>query len=204
MKSLLVATVAIAFGSAISPAQPRDTVRVEVGQGSDVWIEGSSNIAGWRCKATTFDARVELASGASRADDLGAALRTINVRVAVRDLKCGNRKMEHDLYAALKATDPRTPSWILGRFDVIGDSAGLGIATRGPLSVAGVERTVDVPVSTDRVEGGALRARGAVAMRMTDFGIKPPVGLFGLIRSRNEITVRFDLVVIPRAITTLR
>jgi hypothetical protein len=59
-------------------------------------------------------------------------------------------------------------------------------------------------VTTDRVDGGALRARGAVAMRMTDFGIKPPTGLFGLIRSRNEITVRFDLVVSGQTIVVLR
>src|ERR1044071_6542302 len=152
MRPLPIAAIAIAFGTAAGAAQPRDTVRVEVGHGSEVWIEGSSNVAGWRCKATTFDARVELAHGATREDDLGAALRTINVKVAVRDLKCGNRKMEHDLYAALKATDPGTPAWIIGRFDVVADSAGRDIATRGPLTVAGVERTVDVPVATDRVE----------------------------------------------------
>ena len=31
------------------------------------------------------------------------------------------------------------------------------------------------------------------------FGVKPPVGLLGLIRSRNEVTVRFELIVSGRA-----
>jgi hypothetical protein len=204
MRTTHLASVAVILAGATSAAQPRDTVRVDVGRASEVWIEGSSNVADWRCKATTFDARVELAHGASRDTDIGSALRTINIKVAVRDLKCGNRKMDHDLYAALNANDPANPAWILGRFDVISDSAGRDIATRGPLIVSGIERTVDVPVSTDPVDGGAVRARGAVAMRMTDFGIKPPTGLFGLIRSRNEITVRFDLVVGAGAIVVLR
>ena len=189
MRVAHLASIALVMGSAAA-AQPRDTLRVEVGHGSEVWIEGSSIVAGWRCGATTFDARVELARG--------------EARDAVRDLKCGNGKMDHDLYAALKANDPANPAFILGRFAVVNDSAGRDIATRGPLTVAGVERTVDVPVTTDRVDGGALRARGAVAMRMTDFGIKPPTGLFGLIRSRNEITVRFDLVVSGQTIVVLR
>lgn len=202
MRAAHLASIALVVGGSAT-AQTRDTVRVAVGHGSEVWIEGSSNVAGWRCRATNFDARVELARGATP-DDLGAALRTINVKVAVRDLKCGNGKMDHDLYAALKANDPANPAFILGRFDVVADSAGRDIATRGPLKVAGVERTVEVPVTTDRVDGDAVRARGAVVMKMTDFGIKPPTGLFGLIRSRNEITVRFDLVVSSQTIVALR
>jgi hypothetical protein len=204
MNALAVAAAAIAIGNTASSAQPRDTVRIEIGSGSQVWIEGSSNVRDWRCKATAFDARVELEPSRGGESELGSALRTIRVSVAVRDLKCGNRKMEHDLYAALRATDPAKPSYILGRFEVITDSTrGADLATRGPLVVAGVERTVDVPVTTVRETDGAIRARGAVSMLMTDFGIKPPVGLFGLIRSRNEITVKFDLVV-PARVVVLR
>jgi hypothetical protein len=198
MNALTLATASLMLGNAAS-AQPRDTVRVDMGHGSQVWIEGSSNVTDWRCKAVAFDARVELQPVAERTDDLAAALRAINVSVAVRDLKCGNRKMEHDLYAALRANDPARPAYILGRFDVIADStAGNNLATRGPLVVAGIERMVSVPVVTTREVDGTIRARGAVGMLMTDFGIKPPVGLFGLIRSRNEITVKFDLVVSSR------
>jgi hypothetical protein len=40
-----------------------------------------------------------------------------------------------------------------------------------------------------------MKASGAIPLLMTDFGITPPTGLFGLIRSRNEITVRFELMV---------
>jgi polyisoprenoid-binding protein YceI len=199
MNALAAASAFLAIGTAVSSAQPRDTVRVDIGHGSQVWIEGSSNVADWRCKASAFDARVEFQPAANRDEGIAATLRAIDVSVAVRDLKCGNRKMEHDLYAALRANDPAKQAFILGRFDVIADSTtGTDLATRGPLVVAGIERTVNVPVTTMREPDGAIRARGAVTMLMTDFGIKPPVGLFGLIRSRNQITVRFDLVLSPR------
>jgi hypothetical protein len=201
---LSIAAVMLAVGS-VSPAQPRDTLRVDLGRGSEVWIEGSSNVVDWRCQAVKFDARVELAPG-SRASEGGPApgLRAIHVKVAVRDLKCGNRKMEHDLYSALGANDPNGPAFILGRFAVVGDSeAGSALTTAGELTVAGVERTVTAPVSAERGPDGALRARGSVDLLMTDFGVKPPVGLFGLIRSKNEVRVRFDLVVVPQAVTAL-
>lgn len=206
MNSIAFGTIALAFGSVASPAQSRDTVRVDVSRGGQVSIEGSSNVTDWRCRATTFEASIELTPGTPSIDAaIATGLRSIDVRVLVRDLKCGNRKMEHDLYAALKASDPAQPSYILARFDVLKDGAGVdSIETRGAVTVAGVERAVTVPVSTVRGADGTLRARGAVSLLMTDFGVKPPVGLFGLIRSKNEVTVRFDLVVPPRTIAALR
>ena len=206
MNSLAFATLALVLNGTAGPAQPRDTVRVESGHESQVWIEGSSNVTDWRCRATSFVANLALVPGtASRDAAMSTGLRSIDVRVAVRDLKCGNRKMEHDLYAALHATDSANPAYILARFEVVPNGAGAdSIETRGALTVAGVERSMSVPVTMTRGVDGALRARGAVSLLMTDFGVKPPIGLFGLIRSKNEVTVRFDLAVPPRTMALLR
>lgn len=40
---------------------------------------------------------------------------------------------------------------------------------------------------------GVVRATGTVPFRMTDFGIKPPTAFFGLLKARDDVTVRFDL-----------
>lgn len=203
MNAITFAALALAAGTAAS-AQPRDTVRIDAGPGSRVWIEGSSNVVDWQCQAQAFDARVELDTPQLRLEAGLGALRAVNITVAVRDLKCGNRKMERDLYSALEAADPAHPSFIIGRFQVMPDSVPGAITTRGSLSVAGVDQTVTVPISAERGADGSLRARGAVSLLMTDFGVKPPVGLFGLIRSHNKVTVRFDLLVPPRIIASDR
>jgi polyisoprenoid-binding protein YceI len=148
---------------------------------SRVWIEGSSNVADWACRATKFDARIDRGQ--------------VSVRVETRDLRCGNRKMDHDLYAALGASDPAAQSYILALFESRSDlPAG---RTAGRLSVAGVERQVAAEVVADQRPDGSWHAVGSVPLRMTDFGVSPPVGLFGLIRSRNEVVVKFDLVIPP-------
>lgn len=182
-------------------AQARDTVRVDTGHGSRVWIEGGSNVADWACRATTFDARVELDASAPRVESVTEGIRRVSVKLSARDLKCGNRKMEHDLYAALKANDPANPSWIVAAFNTIGRPSADNVDTQGTLLVAGVEKYVETRITTERLADGTLRARGAVPLLMTDFGIKPPVGLFGLIRSKNEIVVKFELVIGARAQT---
>lgn len=187
--------------AATAAAQARDTVRVETGRGSRVWIEGGSNVADWACRATTFDARVELDASPPRAESMTEGIRRVSVRLSARDLKCGNRKMEHDLYTALKASDPAKPSWIVAAFNAVGHPSADTVDTQGTLLVAGVEKYVETHITTERLPDGALKARGAVPLLMTDFGIKPPVGLFGLIRSKNEIVVKFELVIGARALT---
>jgi hypothetical protein len=200
MNALTLASIVLGLGNTAALAQPRDTVRIDGARGSQVWIEGSSNLGGWRCRATAFDARVAVAAGQASPDDaMAAQLRSIVVRVAVRDLRCGNRKMDHDLYAALGASDPAQPAFIVAQFEVVADSAtATEVATRGSLAVAGQLRPTAIGVAIDSAPDGVVHARGAVPLRMTDFGVTPPTGLFGLVRSRNEVTVRFDLAVSRR------
>ncbi|HET9426668.1 MAG TPA: hypothetical protein VFO55_14995 [Gemmatimonadaceae bacterium] len=178
-------------------AQPRDTIRVDIDQGSRVWIEGRSNVAAWACRAMTFDARVELDSPTGARLDASAAdrIRRVSVKVSARDLKCGNRRMEHDLYKALRADDPAKPSYIVAGFNSVARSGPDNIETQGILTVLGVDKYIETRITTERLPDGTVKARGSVPLLMTDFGVKPPVGLFGLIRSANEIVVRFELII---------
>jgi len=64
--------------------------------------------------------------------------------------------------------------------------------------VAGVEKGVRLRVTRERLDDGTVVARGSVPLMMTDFGVTPPTGLFGLIRSHNEIVVKFEVVIAPQ------
>ncbi len=181
-----------------APIPVHDTVRVDVGRASRVWIEGGSNVHNWSCTAAAFDARVDIAQADSQYVT-AIVIRRVSVKLSARDLKCGNRKMDHDLYEALKASDPANPSFVIAVFDAEPGTAVAGtVDTRGTLQVAGVERAVTTRIATERLADGTVRATGSVPLRMTDFGVKPPIGLFGLIRAKNDVVVKFDLVITPR------
>lgn len=69
--------------------------------------------------------------------------------------------------------------------------------------MAGVRRGVDFVVSGSHEAQGKVRALGSITIRMTDYGIDPPRRLLGLVRVRDELTVRFDLVLEPNRQTAL-
>jgi hypothetical protein len=52
-----------------------------------------------------------------------------------------------------------------------------------------------VPVEVEEQRDGTVRARGALPILMTDYGISPPTALFGVLRTENRIVVKFDLLV---------
>jgi polyisoprenoid-binding protein YceI len=166
---------------------------------STLWIQGGSNVHDWTCRTQTFEAHIDVdtAHDDSAEPSLGAQhVKRVSVKVPVRNLSCGNGRMERDLYHALKADDPATPSYIIGVFDALrAPEAGVSyIDTEGTITVAGVEKGTRFRITMERRADGTVAAHGRVPLLMTDFGVTPPTGLFGLIRSKNQIVVKFEIV----------
>jgi hypothetical protein len=179
-----------------STALAQSGVRLEARSDSKLWLEGTSNLMSWSCRATAIDAAVDVESVPRREDAaaIAGALERVVVRVPVGNLKCGNRHMDRNMYRALDADRPEE-SYIVGSFAVEAVS-GLTtptVHTTGVLTVAGRDRSVDVDVRTRRADDGSIIAEGALPILMTDFGIRPPTALFGAIRTGNRVMVHFEL-----------
>ena len=79
-------------------------------------------------------------------------------------------------------------------YDVRPPAAGGAVFTvvlHGELSLAGVERMIEIEAIGVRV-GAGIRLTGSKDLLMTDYHIKPPTMMLGTIKTANLITVRFD------------
>lgn len=213
LSTLLVALLAV---TAVAAAESTQFVAAPA---SELILEGSSNVAAWRCKGTTLDGRMEVAAPLSRINDVidrvedgniavwmrnPAAGRfpqpTFQLRVPVQSLRCLNRQMDRDMYAALRAQAHPVIEFQLAdltagiEHDIDGGSYRTTIA--GTLSLAGAQRTVEVAVEARRLSRDRFRLRARLPLRMTDFRITPPTALFGMVKAKNELTVTFDMVMV--------
>ena len=70
----------------------------------------------------------------------------------------------------------------------------------GNLSIAGTTQRVEATVWGKRQEDGFFRVRGSKPLKMTSFGVSPPVALLGLIKADDRIEVHFNLLAAPDSI----
>src|SRR5205085_8723350 len=73
--------------------------------------------------------------------------------------------------------------------------------TKGELTVSGVTKPAAMVVAFERVDPSKLKITGTNAVKMTDFGIKPPapsIGL-GLIKTADDVRIVFEWIVAQKA-----
>lgn len=184
--------------STAAQAHRAGVTRISVRSDSRLWLEGSSNIRDWTCRATAMEATIEVSNDAApgSAQYHPDVVKGVSVKVPVRMLKCGDRHMEAEMYKALKSPDT-APGFITALIDRIPQSVTTGqkIDTEAMLTIAGVQKTVKVSVTSDLMPDGTRRARGTVPILMTDFGIKPPRPWGGLLRTADRVLIQFEIFI---------
>ena len=66
------------------------------------------------------------------------------------------------------------------------------IKSNGTLSIAGKENPVEIDSEISAADG-TIEIKGSKPLLMTDYGVKPPT-VMGLLRTKNEVTIFFDLI----------
>jgi hypothetical protein len=204
--TLLHGAPALAGASMLRPAAPSMLV-----------MEGSSNVTGWKCRGTTLAAEMSVAASIEKINAVIDRIEDGNIgvwmsnphegrfpqpkfamQIPIATLKCGNRGIERDMSRALKADLHPVIEFrfieLLGPIDHDLDSNVYRARIAGEIVLAGTSRTVDVVVTAVRVDRERFRIQAEVPLRMTDFGITPPTVLLGVIKVKDELNVRFDLM----------
>jgi hypothetical protein len=179
--SLIVA--ANAAGAAGQAPLAMDTARVT--------ITGTSNIHEYTAWTDTVRVtRVVLAAAIAPDtfwDDIvkPGALGGFDVAVPAATLSSPKAGLDKNMHKALKVEAHR-------------DITAGSLQAFGVLRIAGVEREVSFGLKTER-RGATLVVRGELPLLMTDYGIKPPTAMLGMLKTDPKVTVTFEAVLsVPR------
>lgn len=163
---------------------------------SRVWVEGGSTVRGWSCAAAQVAGSVTSGPTATALtlDELGSAVASVELRIPVAGLDCGNGTMDGHLRKALKGSEHET---IVFRMQSYSSNAPVdGASTlelRGTLAIAGAEQPVVIKAAATRESDGTLRVQGNHPIRMTQWGVKPPSLMLGTMKVRDDVVVHFDM-----------
>ena len=169
--------------------------QLELQPQSRLWIDGTSTIRSFTCKAGEVNAVVE-AKGANAIAGLLTGekeVTTVQVTVPAEKMDCGNGKMNDHMRNALKVTENPTITFSLTNYDVTKNADGISGTINGTLDLGGVKKPISLQ-ATGANEGGMLHVNGVYELKMTDYGLKPPTLMFGRIKVGETVKVGFDLL----------
>src|SRR6476646_2341560 len=162
---------------------------------SRLWIDGTSTIRSFTCKAGEVNALVEV-NGANAIPSLltgEKGVKAVQVTVPAEKMDCGNGKMNDHMRNALKVTENPTITFSLTNYDVTKNADGISGTINGTLDLGGVKKPISLQ-ATGANEGGMLHVNGGYELKMTDYGLKPPTLMFGRIKVGETVKVGFDLL----------
>lgn len=200
----MLVVLALLMSSSSPPSA--DGPKVIAAAGATLELEGDSTLHRYGARATEWS--VEVGIDAPR---LEAAAQSLDVETLIRGhlvdalalaipvdkLGSGDDRLDRHLRAALRAERHHEIRFRMDSYDVAGPpapGAPLAVTVHGRLTVAGVERRIDVLAAGLRV-GGGVRFRGQKDLLMTDYGINPPTLMLGAIKAANRVTVKFDVTI---------
>lgn len=160
--------------------------------GSRLWIEGQSSVHPWSCEAAAPQAHIEVDPAAP------AMVRALSVRVEVARIECGNGTMNGKLRDALHADRFPFIEYRLTEAERLSEP-GVKLEATGDLTINGRTRKAAFQVAVKALPDGTAQADGSITMLMSDFGVEPPTAMMGLLKTSDEITVKFAIRTIPQS-----
>ena len=165
-------------------------------------LDGNSTLH--RFSAQTTDVRgtvyLDAAAPSAQAADVAALVRAGHVRrfdlsAPVEKLTSGDGSLDKNMWKALKSGQFKEIRFRADSFEVRAPAAPgaiFGLALRGALTVAGVTRPIALDADGFAVPGG-VRIAGSIALRMTDYAVKPPTLMLGAIKTADQVVVTYDM-----------
>lgn len=150
---------------------------------SSLTIQGTSTLHDW-------ESTVEEYSVSGNITEAGPS--QIEVVIAVGSIKSGRSSvMDSKTYDALRLEDHPQIRFQTDQLPMAGNQ----MRGSGQLTIAGVTRQVTVTGTLTQQSDGTWLAKGKVPLRMTDFGVDPPTAMLGTLKTGDDITINYHLVI---------
>lgn len=190
MRNLVLVFIILLFAG-FKPGAPAFT-RWVVTKGCSLKVDGKTNVNSFSCEITGYDNPDTIL--VVRQGVVPLKLQG-QIGLSVQNFDCHNSIMTSDLRKTLKAKEyPRLTIRFLtlGRYP---DENSRDALMKGwvIIDLAGVSRQVEVNykvVSADRTH---INLMGTQTIHFSDFNIKPPSKIGGMIKTQNQLQVVFDL-----------
>jgi polyisoprenoid-binding protein YceI len=160
-----------------------------------LWVEGTSTVRDWKCEATRVQGAVTFQGELGTALEDLRAIDAVVINVPVAELDCKNGTMNNHMRKALKAAEnPVINFRMTSRELAPGPDGALTVTLNGLLLLAGAEKEISMTATAAQNSSGQYAVTGSHELKMTEWGVKPPSLMLGTMRVRDNVVVKFEIV----------
>lgn len=155
-------------------------------------VSGTSTMHDWTMKSTKGDCNATFTLSPSGAL---TGLIFLSFALPAETLKSEHSSMDKNAYKSLKTTQFKTITYDLTSATVSADGT---IKCQGKLTIAGSTQTAEL-VATYKVNADkSITVSGSKKISMKDYSVVPPTFMMGTVKTGNDITLKFDLQLLPK------
>ncbi len=170
-----------------------DKARWVVLPGSNLHVNGSTNINNFACEITDYLLPDTLICNKLNAKGQVLAMRG-KMDLAIADFDCHNKMMTNDLRKTLKYKEfPNLTIQFISLNSFPDFRHPVSITGVVDISLAGVKKRFDISYLFTIDPRQQLHLKGARAINFTDFNLTPPSKMGGIIKAKDLLNVEFNL-----------
>ena len=153
-----------------------------------ILVSGTSTLHDWTMATAKGDCNATFTvNGAGQLTDLTA----MHLSIPVESLKSEKTAMDKNAYKALKASKFSAITYTLSSATVTADGK---VKCQGSLAIAGTAVPTELLATAKVNADKSISISGSKKISMKEYKVDPPTFMMGTIKTGNDITVKFDLV----------
>lgn len=152
---------------------------------SNIMVFGTSSLHDWEMEVTEFSGVADFTID----NNSLKSIEKLETTIPVKSLKSGKSGMDNNAYEALKAS--KFPN-IKYKLDRITNKQSSQFTAIGELTIAGVTKTMEIPVNYSVLSASKIKVKGNVSFKMSEFNIDPPTAVWGTIKTGDEVKLEFE------------
>jgi len=154
-------------------------------------IAGTSTLHDWECPVGKVYVKADLTINETEFQSVNSVF----VDAEVKSIKSGKDGMDEKIYDAFDADKYPKITFQFTKTKTIDKNGDIwSIAASGNMTMAGTSVPVDMIVKAKMLPNGDVELTGSKKLKMTTFKMDPPSAMLGVIKSGDEVTVTFTLV----------
>ncbi len=147
-------------------------------------IYGTTNVHNFESKVTQASGEIVI---------VNKKVQSMFVNIPVHSIKSNEKLMDTKTYETFKSDKNPMISFHMTEVTTMNVSGNaVNVVIEGNMTMAGVTKKVILKANGNNIKPGVYTFSGIIALKMSDFGMKPPTAMLGMMRVGNGITLKYN------------